>query len=157
MGPTRGPSGSCRPQMAPCWPHESCYQGMFGLTSFELVQPNVTLCYSYNRFSPRGIILYFWRSFRWLEAMGAAGISVMPLNYSNLHLDGFVQTWTISPVRWLIFVTKYELCQHSIQLHTSLDCICAPGSSSVICDLSNSIRHIYHARIWWAIWRLSYG
>ena len=27
MGPTWGPSGSCRPQMAPCWPHEPCYQG----------------------------------------------------------------------------------------------------------------------------------
>ena len=27
MGPTWGPPGSCRPQVAPCWPHESCYQG----------------------------------------------------------------------------------------------------------------------------------
>ena len=27
MGPTWGPPGSCRPQMAPCWPHEPCYQG----------------------------------------------------------------------------------------------------------------------------------
>ena len=27
MGPTWGPPGSCRPQMAPYWPHESCYQG----------------------------------------------------------------------------------------------------------------------------------
>ena len=29
MGPTWGPSGSCRPQMGPCWPHEPCYQGCF--------------------------------------------------------------------------------------------------------------------------------
>ena len=29
MGPTWGPPGSCRPQMAPCWPHEPCYQGVF--------------------------------------------------------------------------------------------------------------------------------
>ena len=27
MGPTWGPPGSCRPQLAPCWPHEPCYQG----------------------------------------------------------------------------------------------------------------------------------
>ena len=27
MGPTWGPSGSCRTQMAPCWPHETCYEG----------------------------------------------------------------------------------------------------------------------------------
>ena len=27
-GPTWGPSGSCRPQMGPCWPHEPCYQGI---------------------------------------------------------------------------------------------------------------------------------
>ena len=27
MGPTWDPPGSCRPQMAPCWPHEPCYQG----------------------------------------------------------------------------------------------------------------------------------
>ena len=27
MGPTWGPPGSCRPQMAICWPHEPCYQG----------------------------------------------------------------------------------------------------------------------------------
>ena len=26
MGPTWGPSGSYRPQMGPCWPHEPCYQ-----------------------------------------------------------------------------------------------------------------------------------
>ena len=29
MGPTRGQSGSCRPQGAPCCPHEPCYQGSF--------------------------------------------------------------------------------------------------------------------------------
>ena len=30
MGPTWGPPGSCRPQMlAPCWPHEPCYQGCY--------------------------------------------------------------------------------------------------------------------------------
>ena len=29
MGPTWGPPGSYRPQMAPCWPHEPCYQGQF--------------------------------------------------------------------------------------------------------------------------------
>ena len=27
MGPTWDPPGSSRPQMAPCWPHEPCYQG----------------------------------------------------------------------------------------------------------------------------------
>ena len=27
MGPNWGPPGSCRPQWAPCWPHEPCYQG----------------------------------------------------------------------------------------------------------------------------------
>ena len=27
MGSTWGPPGSCRPSWAPCWPHESCYQG----------------------------------------------------------------------------------------------------------------------------------
>ena len=27
MGPTWGPRESCRPQMAPCWSHEPCYQG----------------------------------------------------------------------------------------------------------------------------------
>ena len=26
-----GPSGADRTQMAPCWPHEPCYQGMMGL------------------------------------------------------------------------------------------------------------------------------
>ena len=29
MGPTWGTPGPCRPQMAPCWPHEPCYQGWF--------------------------------------------------------------------------------------------------------------------------------
>ena len=28
VGPTWGPPGSCRSQMGPCWPHESCYQGI---------------------------------------------------------------------------------------------------------------------------------
>ena len=28
-GPTWGPSRSCRPHMAPCWPHEPCYQGSY--------------------------------------------------------------------------------------------------------------------------------
>ena len=28
MGPTWGPPGSCRPQMGPCWLHETCYQGI---------------------------------------------------------------------------------------------------------------------------------
>ena len=27
-GPTWGPLGSCRPQMAPCLPHKHCYQGI---------------------------------------------------------------------------------------------------------------------------------
>ena len=27
MEPSWGPPGSCRSQMAPCWPHETCYQG----------------------------------------------------------------------------------------------------------------------------------
>ena len=27
MGPTWGPPGPCRPQMAPCWSHEPCYLG----------------------------------------------------------------------------------------------------------------------------------
>ena len=27
MRPTWGPSGPCRLQMDPCWPHEPCYQG----------------------------------------------------------------------------------------------------------------------------------
>ena len=29
MGPTLGPSGADRTQWAPCWPHESCYLGLF--------------------------------------------------------------------------------------------------------------------------------
>ena len=29
MGPICGPPGSCRPQMAPCRPHEPCYQELF--------------------------------------------------------------------------------------------------------------------------------
>ena len=29
MWPTWGPPGSYRPQMAPCWPHEPCYQGSY--------------------------------------------------------------------------------------------------------------------------------
>ena len=30
LGTTWGPPGSSRPQMAPCWPHEPCYQGSNG-------------------------------------------------------------------------------------------------------------------------------
>ena len=30
MGPPWGPPGSWRTQMAPCWPHEPCYQGGWG-------------------------------------------------------------------------------------------------------------------------------
>ena len=29
-GANMGPTGSCRPQMGPCWPHEPCYQGTDG-------------------------------------------------------------------------------------------------------------------------------
>ena len=43
MGPTWGPSGSCRPQMGPCWPHEPWNQGRYITECYDLqctVYPN---------------------------------------------------------------------------------------------------------------------
>ena len=41
MGLTWGPPGSCRPQMGPCWPHESCYQG-------NLIHPPSYITHSFH-------------------------------------------------------------------------------------------------------------
>ena len=42
MGPTWGPPGSWRPQMAPCWPHEPCYQGHGPFPYLLQTQPTPT-------------------------------------------------------------------------------------------------------------------
>ena len=44
MGPTWGPPGSYRPQMAPCWPHEPWCQGMVwrGTSNRPLPEPMIT-------------------------------------------------------------------------------------------------------------------
>ena len=49
MGPTWDPPGSCRPPMAPCWPHEPCYQGAcHGAGARPLSEPTVAVRgYSY--------------------------------------------------------------------------------------------------------------
>ena len=41
MWPTWGTPGSCRTQMAPCWPHEPCYQGR----SREISQHFESICW----------------------------------------------------------------------------------------------------------------
>ena len=37
----RGTSGSCRPQMGPCWPHEPCYEAPYPYQPWESRSPEI--------------------------------------------------------------------------------------------------------------------
>ena len=59
VGPTWGPPGSCRSQMAPCWPHEPCYQRNI-VSYFAVMNSEGTTAYTTYSLHPKIIHCTFY-------------------------------------------------------------------------------------------------
>ena len=72
LGPTRGPPGSCRPQIGPCCPHEPCDQGSFIYNACQDICRQFMLCCSLALHTFQG----------WFIGMGNNRIALMAVKQS---------------------------------------------------------------------------